>query len=631
MVALLSALRAAVRGTATVWVAGAAVLAASALAAVVAMGARHPASIARPSPPATTSRPTPPSPQLRRLTNNTPERNLDADASPDGKQLAFVDNGAVRVREIATGVERSISLPVGLHAVPGTVSFVDDRRVLFLADDAAQASRYYTAELGGAPAAPLPLRWESLSLSGDGAQAIATVTGDGGKGTETAALVDLTSGAERSLGALPPEASDLAPSPDASHIAWIHAKRLMVAAAAAPIVGHPVLEDPRLMLTGEGEALAWVDASSLLVVMRDAPNADSTNLWRVKLDSTGEASAGAAEKLTDWNDITITHVKVLGDRTVALRRSQTRYRAMVADVPPGTRHLVGLRALTKSGARERAGAWTGDGKSVLATSDATGRWGIYARPLDDTKEELPLRLDNVPQTWPELAADGRTLFYWAFVADGGMPPAQLMRSSLDGDPHAAAVPVLTSSDRTPWTGGKPMPKSSALRCPARASRCLLGDWNSAAGTVRWAWVDPASGGLEDLPLTTTVVGTFTWDVTPDGRQLWTARAPKPVTAPQTIQIFSLDAPGRPPEELRCDGAFNGFSIDRDGSGAWSGSTSSVRFCRRDGHQEDEWTWSDESWVGGLRASPDGRHVAFTQRTEVADVWLATDVIAERKP
>jgi eukaryotic-like serine/threonine-protein kinase len=568
-----------------------------------------------------------PEPKPRRLTAN-PIGNpaMNGYISPDGKYLAYGDQGGIHIQLIDGGVTRTIPQPEGLgYKITGWFPigwFPDGTKFLAQATSlgAENSGVWVASVLGGTPR---QIREGALawSVSPDGsliAFSSNAFNSDiwvmGASGEDPRKIVSAEQG-ESFVGVVW--------SPDNQRIAYGRlrsgpAGTLCDIANRDLKSGQPVIivSDPKVA-AGFGGNFWWLADGRLVYSLSDAapvfgPGLTDMNLWEIKVDLRNGKPAGEPRQMTNWTDFSLSTPNATANgKRLVFGRIKGQTDVYIGDLGPGGNRLKSApRRLTLDERNDEPTAWMPDNKSVLFQSDRSGNYDIYKQPFD---RHSPEPVVATPQTdiIPRLSADGRWIVFASLAKPdsvGPGAPLQLRRVPVSG---GASQFVLTAHGY------------SGHRCAlAPATLCLLGEHSSDQTQLIFTAFDPVKGrGREMVRVATNPGSRYNWDLSPDGSQL----ALSFPAGENRIRLLPLA--GGAPRDLVVNGRFgldSGPDWSPGGKGFYASSLSptAVTLLYIDLNGDAHALWEQK---GGLHAwgipSFDGRHLAMLVYTMDSNIWM----------
>jgi Tol biopolymer transport system component len=282
----------------------------------------------------------------------------------------------------------------------------------------------------------------------------------------------------------------------------------------------------------------------------------------------------------------------------------------VGELKDGGTRLAFPTRLTVSESLDSPSGWMRDSKTVLFTSDRMGRRQVFRQPMDQNTAEFLIRGPD-EEEGAELSPDGRWILYWSSARDRDSPPTtkRLMRlPALGGSPE----PVLEAGTN----------EGADFHCPVGpASPCALSHWEK--GWLIFYALDPVQGRGKELARTKLESPTyFDWSVSPEGLRIAVSRQDE---HPEQIRILDLRNGTERNLQLPHGWSIWSLSWTADGKSLFAAAHLSTGYfiarIELDGKTRVLLDRGPNQSLDSLRPSPDGRHLAFSQRTWESNAWL----------
>jgi dipeptidyl aminopeptidase/acylaminoacyl peptidase len=370
-----------------------------------------------------------------------------------------------------------------------------------------------------------------------------------------------------------------------------------------------------LSAAGLGREIVWTPSGRLIYSLNeDQPNQSDRNLWWFQVDTrTGRPTTSPARITNDREDIQSISVSSDGKRIAALRAS-SQADVYLTDVEAQGKRLSPPRRFTLDERQDFPASWTPDSKEVLFVSDRDGPSHIFKQSVDQTQPEL--LVGGKQDVWlPHTTPDGSGILYLASPAVvGPSDKVLIMRTSLSGGPSQLVLEK---------------PGIQSYQCARLPSTvCVYSQIDSEY--YRFFAFDPLTG--KDTELSSArlkkEVGMNSWNLSPNGRFLVTAKSQNPYDKP-VLRVFSLsDNKERylPVTGVKLvmgtDWAADSKSIwvgGYMGRGSW-GTRSGIINMDLNGQVRKLIEGYSPVILGGT-PSPDGRHLALGANTSSSNVWL----------
>lgn len=340
-----------------------------------------------------------------RITSNTSELPVLAAAlSPDGKLIAYADQLGIHLRDIATGTTRLLPdtaghllgqwMPDGA-AIQTTLQQTGEIKTMLVYPSGAPP-----ASASGADSWRLSPDRKLRATSSDDGHTIVVQSTQGGNSREL-----WKAAGKRTLTTFQwsPTSKQIVVASDYLNDSLVE---VVDAASGNSTV---ILAGGRKMPVN---ALVWPTQNRIVFAVAEITgvNAYNSNLWEARLDRSGHLQ-GVMRKLTAWIDFPIDNESLStdGKRLVMVRRFAQRD-VYVADIDASRTRLGTPRRLTLDLGDDFPTAWTPDSRSVLLTSDRTGRMNLFRQTLDQPTAD---RLVTMPgsQNLARLTPDGKSALF----------------------------------------------------------------------------------------------------------------------------------------------------------------------------------------------------------------------------
>lgn len=570
------------------------------------------------------TRPSGKEPQFAQLTRQVNENRVTAAAiSPDRKALLFTTlSGAVYRRRTSDGLTQPLNLPGGLR-VNRIAWFNDGSRILLEGSMGAVPDQYepgiWVMPANGGNPAQVANGAKNGTPSPDGTH-IAFTSAD----ESILSVVSLTNGFRRELrnGGDTTSFTSLVWSPDGKRIAFQRVEYAPTTRSAqnpnAFLVVNAIRHDYEAVHVNSGrsiisandfrmESACSLNDGSILFLRNTPENSLIYDLWRLRTDPHTGRFLKSPQQLTHW-DYKLKQISASpdGKEVIAVRDADSHPNIYVADLPPPPQNprFTRIRRLTFTDADEYPHAWTPNSRSLIFESSRSGNSDLFLQAIDQN-EAQPLVLSDRYKALPRITPNSKWIFYnertptkkWnimGFPLEGG-PAKILLANQLVQGEFACAL-------------------GAAGRCVTRTvqnGQFFFWDLNATRGKGRelakTAWI-PA------------IVGD--WDISPDGSQV---AIPNHDPRKASIRLVPLDERARTSEKtvpIRTLKNLSGVVWAAGGKG-WYVAVSDAHggvlyYVDLEGRVRTNLL---ESMAATYAVpSPDGRHVAFTDRTASANVW-----------
>ena len=447
----------------------------------------------------------------RQLTRNAFENHvLVQDISPDGKNLAYIDNKGLHISIIETGEVHDASLPAEVQdGVEGVLWYPDGERLLLNVYIGAEPSSIWEASVfGGAPRKLRASAWAFAISPRDSSIAIL----DRNAKPPEISIIDANGGNIRkpfpadadkvTCMTWSPDGRFLAYSLDESPAGSIHTWSLE---QASDLV---VRTDRNPLPRNDLPRLVWLADGRLIFAARNPSELGTEDLWAMPMDNQTGKSSGDPVQITNWHgDQAWSPSASLDGRWLVVTKGHTKTDIFLSELKPKGQQIGGAKNLTLGDSFEIPNAWLADSRAMVISSSRTGRGQIYRLYLDGRNPEAIVPgPDN--QTGAEISLDGAWIMYWSFQNDekANLKSARAMRvSSAGGTPERI---FESQPDDTTY-----------FHCPSRAARsCVLSLWEK--DQLSFYEFDPVKGQGKELARTHLEnPKNLAWSISPSGSQI----------------------------------------------------------------------------------------------------------------
>ena len=329
------------------------------------------------------------------------------------------------------------------------------------------------------------------------------------------------------------------------------------------------------------------------------------DIWAVSVDPKTGRKTGEPVRVTNWKNAQPMIADATGDakRLVFLRNRQENT-VYLGDVPGGSSGFS-TQHLTNDNWWNYTNSWTNDGKGVILQSNPNGRWGIYQRDIRDNSIR-PLIVGPENNYNAIVSPSGQQLLYTAAVSRGAKdyPSVRLMTVPTDGGGRSVLLAGNYSYD--------------CARAPQEL--CVVGEVKE--NQLVLSMLDPVRGKGREITRLRAV--SPQWALSPDGTRIVIS---DDLANPKGLVILSLAAGTKNTVHLsdsRWQPEYVCWSADgkRLFATALSDLESSLLSIDENGRTE---VLRNRPYAGGLffnpKVSPDGRYLAFTERTNRINLFL----------
>jgi len=545
----------------------------------------------------------------RQLTHNPSENRLiHAAIAPDGNHFAYVDPKGLHLSELKTGEIHDVPLTEEFRTHLWDVDWFPDgeKLILLTKSDEGEWTIWVTSVFGGAPRIlRTDGRWPVVSPDGT---LIAFVAGHrheiwvmGINGEDPHKVLN----GEHEVYASP------AWSPTGLRLAYIVQRQNTVVPniETMSLDGGPptvVTSDPY-----DEPSLLWARDGRVIFARSEGISINSgTNLWAIMTDPQTGKPSGSATRITDWSELIPYSPTINRDGTrLAVVKLHVRDDVYVGQLKGGGTRLDSLTRLTVSESMDYPSGWLDDGKTILFWSNRSGRNQIYRQQLgQDTAE--PLVQASGDDSDAEMSPDGRWILYWSH-AHGSLPPttARLMRVRVSG-----GSPEQVLEARKDVT--------TDFHCPAgHASYCVLSRWEQ--GQLLFYALDPVAGQQKELVRTKigSPIHHVAWSISSDGFGIAIASQDQ-----LRGQVRVLDFRNGTERDIPLPRNWIVWNLswEADRNALFASAQTTGYFIARIGLDGTTHTLLDRGrvqWLSYPCPEPNGRYLAFSQRTSESNAWL----------
>ena len=553
----------------------------------------------------------------RQLTHNSPENMVDGSAiSPDGKYLAYFDKIGLHLNLIDSGETHDISLPDEIRERLSTVSwFPDGQKLLLIIRSDTEGDVLWLASIFGGIPQKLRLQTSAAMVSPKDSS-IAFISG------KSHELWVMGSGGENPRQIVASESEvycNVGWSPDGSRLAYSKSRVGIGESLGGTIAtlsltgGKPTtVHSSDLLRCDSASSLIWMQDGRLLF-SEDAPFGEgAVNLWAVRTDAKTGTTSGEPAKLTNWYGFVPWYTSMsLDGKRLATTKARDWYDIYVSEFQNNGKVLGPPKRFKLTQSFDFTSAWTRDSKGIFFTSDRNRRMQIFRQQLDRDSPELLIAGSNKVDSFEaSLTPDGAWILYWSVARgqESSGSPIELMRASTTGGAPELVLRTLFS----------PM---TAYRCPlSAAASCIFA--RGEQGQLIFYTLDPMQGlGKEISRTKLATADSLQLGLSPDGSRVAIASRDQ---LRGSVRIVDLAAHTERNLSMPPGSAIVNLAWTSDGKAllASVGSASGFSLTRveLDGRTH---ILLDRGVAGfdNLVPSPNGRYLAFSQRTLDNNAWL----------
>jgi eukaryotic-like serine/threonine-protein kinase len=548
----------------------------------------------------------------KQLTHSPAENRLLGQAiSPDGKHFAFTDTKGLHLSTIDSGEVHDIPLPEELRTHLWSVSWFPDGEKLLIQAETEEDRRtvWLTSVFGGAPRKLLS--HSSGAIASPQGTSIAFV---GGNGREIW-LMGANGENPNKILIGETDYAALAWSPTGQRLAYLKSSANGVGGSIETVSvdgkQSTVVISDSLLFASDVCTLSWTRDGNMIFTKSEPLASDTANVWQIMVDPQTGKPSGKPLRITNWGGVYVGLPSVSADgKRLVVEKLHNRDDVYVGELKENGTRLDSLKRLTVSDSTDYPSGWTRDSKSVLFSSNRTGRNQVFRQHLDqDVAEALIQGPDD--ESNATSTPDGASILYYS------VPQA------IEGKPATSGRLM-----RFPASGGSPeqiqelpIDAVTGFDCPAQTgSSCVLS--GSDKGQVVFYALDSVHGRGKELARTTLgAVSDLSWSISPDG-----SHAAIKSWDQLREQIRILDLRNGTEKNVQLPHAWSIWSLSwtTDGKALFAAAQSMEYLIVRielDGKTRVLLDRGRNQWLYNPISSPDGRHLAFSQQTFEGNAWL----------
>jgi len=368
----------------------------------------------------------------------------------------------------------------------------------------------------------------------------------------------------------------------------------------------------------------WAPDGRIIYSMAEPPPNQSDNLWELRTDARTGAATGQPRRLTNLAGFLLANLSLSADgERLAFLRARRQTDVWVGELAEKGARLNAPRRLTLDDRTDWLGGWTRDSQAVLFSSNRSGNFDIFRQGIQDRAAEAVVRSSEEGR-WPAPSADGQWVLYLTrpYNQTQESPDSdRLMRAPVSGGPAEQVLKAggFAGSAAMSWERAYTK-RYPAFRCPSPpATSCVLAEADHKQ--IIFTAFDPIEGKKGEL--TRVEMNPFLqsyWDLSLDGKRV-------AVTAQESdagrIRIVPLT--GGPPREMSVPGwnYLSGVAWSADGQSLyvtrWTSRGSRLWHLPLNG--EPRLLYQKTNIFERPLASPDGRHLAFTELDFDSNAWI----------
>ncbi len=431
-------------------------------------------------------------------------------------------------------------------------------------------------------------------------------------------------GAVRIFGAPPGQSlSQVAWSPDGRWLTYIRwPDGIGVAVLEARLSGTANLK--KIYESADLQGFCWLSSGHLVLNLWETPELPTSNLWEIDVDPKAMKPAGKPRRLTNWAGFSVTHLSASADgRRVAITKRSDQSDVFIGELSDHNRKLLHLRRLTTDERIDWPGGWNPSSKELLIQSDRTGRMSIFRQPLEAADPE-PLVINHDDNWGPILSPDGRWLLYMASLP----ATARLMRKPVTGGSaevilESQGPPAFVRSSKAPRSAGGThvtVRGNPAFRCSTQlGAPCVLSEALDGRLVFSSFEPEPSAKKVEVFRIAAKDPDDIFWDLSADGSRI--AYGDRGVYS--LIHIRGLN------RDMTRDISFPNWpeltaiawSVDGKGLFGADYAPRGSSLLQITANGEVHVLYKGVEPIESIKASPDGRYLAFGEVVSSANVWL----------
>jgi eukaryotic-like serine/threonine-protein kinase len=546
------------------------------------------------------------------LTHNGPENLITAsEISPDGKLVAYVDQKGLILARTDSGETHRVPLPPEIQESLSAVTwFPDGQQFMVQTRSGEEDSSLWIISIFGGKPQKFRDHSADAAISPKGDQ-IAFVTAknhelwiSGVHGEDARKILFLDQDSFCRVGW----------SPAGTHLAYISRPAganffgSLSTISLQSALPNLVSSSPHLRCYPPGSVL-WLPDNRVVFSEDGSYSTYSVNLMSVPVDAAIGKATGKPQAVTNWFGVVPWYASVTSDGSrIALTKATDWYDIYVADIHDGSKLLGNPKLLTLSKAGNYVDSWENDSKSLYFESNLNRTHQIFRQALDQD-DAVVFQSGSKYLSAAVVAPEGKGVLYWSFDPDtGDNSPADLFRVSVSG---GAAEKLFSTASYT----------AVGLDCPTRsASFCVLSSEDH--GQLVFRAFDPEHGPGKELYRTAmNTPELINWKLSPDGS---TIAVVSPDQLPGQLKVIDLTRNQEHTLQLAKGSEVSDLAWTADGNALFGLVSQSHKYAIARIDLDGKMSILLDRGIhdlGSPAASPDGRHLAFSQRTLENNVWL----------
>jgi Tol biopolymer transport system component len=338
------------------------------------------------------------------------------------------------------------------------------------------------------------------------------------------------------------------------------------------------------------------------------------NLYALRINEDTGIASGAPVQLTNWFEMVPWYPSITRDGSrLALTKARDWFEIYIADLQDGGNRLGLPRSLGPGRSIDLPSAWTKNGNWIYFDSDRNGPRQIFRLPLDGRQPEI-VQGNGKYLSNATLSPDEKWILFVSSDPDLGTSyKPKLMRMPAGG---GGAEFVARLADSSP---------SSAMDCAAKVSSvsCTLSAGESSQ--LAFYALDPEHGQGRELDRTDIRAADYlNWKISRDGSRIAISSTDR---LPGKIRVIDLIRKQEHDIALP-----EGIAVSEL---TWTADDKALLALATEAHQGvivkielngkfSTLTNLATHELSGIIPSPDGHHLAFSQRTLENNVWLVAN-------
>jgi len=546
----------------------------------------------------------------RQLTRNAFENHvIDQAISPDGKNLAYIDNKGLHISVIATGEVHDLSFPEFPGDIEGVRWYPDGERLLL--NVYAEAGSIWEGSIFGG--APRKLREHSRALAISPHDSSIAIIDDNAKPPEIS-IIDANGGNFRKAFAADTDrVTGVTWSPDGRFLAYRFEGPTEGSLHTWSLEQHSDLvvhTEPTLPSRTNLPTLVWLPDGRLIFVESGPSERGITDLWAMPIDLRTGKSAGNPVQITSWHgDFAWSPSVSLDGRRLVVSKGHTKADIFLSELKQKGQRAEAAKNLTLGDSLDYPNTWLADSRAVVISSSRTARDQIYRLYLDGRNPQAIVPGTD-SQYGAEITPDGGWIIYWSFQYDekGNLKSQGAMRvSSAGGTPGRI---FESQPDETTY-----------FHCPSHSgSSCVLSLWEK--DQLSFYEFDPVKGQGKELARTHLEnPKNVAWSISPSGSQI--AIASRDSLKGQ-IRVVDLHGGGEKNIPLPKGWAAGDTCWTSDGVAILLSGFSTVTMIARielDGKTTLLLRGGKSQYLYQPIASPDGHYLAYGEQGWNSNAWM----------